>query len=454
MKKITTLFLLFYFAFGQRSIAQYSWNNVGLGVNLPVETLVADSTNNKLYAGGLFILAGGSPALNVAEWNGAAWSPLGSGILSGTGVSSLLVDGTDLIAGGSFLNIGGVLSNNVAKWNGSIWASLGLGLTSIGPTSVNTLAKYNSELYAGGIFTTSGVSLLSNIAKWDGVSWQSLGSGVNGPVKSMCVYNGELYVGGTFTLAGGVAVNNIAKWDGTNWSDVGGGVFYTGATTVSTLQVYSNVLYAGGTFTSAGSALVNNIAKWDGSTWSDVNGGARYTGATTVSTMSLYQNTLVVGGLFDSLGTISANNIGYWDGVTWGTFDTGTDLAVQASAVLTDTLYAGGLFTTAGGNLTPFVAEWTPESSSVVLSDNNRELNPSVLPYPNPVSEKLLIKFSEGFDKNNCAFKLFDLLGKEILNTHLSEEINFDRKNISSGLYIYRITDGNQILSQGKLSFK
>jgi len=123
---------------------------------------------------------------------------------------------------------------------------------------------------------------------------------------------------------------------------------------------------------------------------------------------------------------------------------------------LGDTLYAGGLFTSAGGNLIPFVAEWIPTPPVIMAIDNSEKTKFSVLIFPNPVSEKISVRFSGNgsLRKNNYSFKLFDLPGKEILNTYVTDEIYFDRKNIPSGLYIYRITDGETILSQGKISFR
>ena len=102
MKKITFLTLLILL---QISVfAQYSWNSVGSGTNLTVQSLAPDTNNKILYVGGLFTLAGSNSALNVAKWDGVSYSPLGVGILSGTGVYSLLVmPNGDLIAGGSFI---------------------------------------------------------------------------------------------------------------------------------------------------------------------------------------------------------------------------------------------------------------------------------------------------------------------------------------------------------------
>jgi len=440
-------------------LAQYTWNDVGGGMNSPVYTIATDTANDILYAGGIFSQAGGIPALSIAKWNGATWAPLGGGVISGAAVSSLLVDGTDLIAGGTFTNIGGILSKNIAKWDGTLWAPLGPGLDYTGATTVSTLVKYNGELYAGGIFDNSGGSPINNIAKWDGTNWQPLTTGTNGIVSSLCVYGTDLYVGGTFTDAGGVVVKNIAKWDGTVWSDVGGGVFYTGATTVSTLQVYGGELYAGGRFDTAGGVPVRNIAKWDGSVWSDVGGGAgSYTGATTVSTFTVFANELIVGGNLDSLGLLPVGYIGKWDGAIWSALGTGTNNSVLSLATMHDTLYAGGLFPVAGGNAAPFIAEWIPDESSFISVTNLEANEMEFILYPNPADDNLHIKTKkENFmkDGETYFFKMYDLTGREIYKCDIKNEITIGRNNISSGLYIYKIiSNENDLIQQGKISFR
>jgi hypothetical protein len=165
------------------------------GFNSPVCALAVSGTN--LYAGGYFTNAGGVAATNIAEWDGTAWSALGSGI-NGQ-VYALAVIGTDLYAGGLFTTAGGVSANYIAKWDGSAWSALGSGMNN----QVLALAVSGTDLYAGGYFTTAGGVPASRIAKWDGSAWSALGSGMNGYVDALAADGaGHLFVGGNFTLAG------------------------------------------------------------------------------------------------------------------------------------------------------------------------------------------------------------------------------------------------------------
>ena len=59
--------------------------------------------------------AGGSPANDIAKWDGSAWSALGSGV--NNGVSALAVFGSHLYVGGGFITAGGKFSPYAAAVN-------------------------------------------------------------------------------------------------------------------------------------------------------------------------------------------------------------------------------------------------------------------------------------------------------------------------------------------------
>jgi trimeric autotransporter adhesin len=457
MKKITSLLMILICGLTMVAYGQ-SWNSVGSGSSMPVQSMSADQSKNVLYSGGL---------LGISQWDGSSWSPLG--LISGLGVTSMTSQNGDLIVGGNFTSIGGILANNVARWDGANWLPLGVGLSYTGATTVSTLCVYNGELYAGGTFLTpgfslgSGLSLISYIAKWNGSQWKTVGTGVNGVVKSLCVYNGQLYVGGTFTKAGSVAVNNIAKWNGSSWSAVGGGLKYTGGTTVSTLCVFAGDLYAGGTFTTAGTTPVNNIAKWDGSSWSDVGGGVSYTGATTVSTLCVYGGGLIAGGTFDKAGANPASFIGRWSGSGWSALGTGTNNSVLSLATLGNILYAGGNFLTAGGISTPHIAQWgstSPQSgyaasrnagNNNIAADNAEE---NFVIYPNPAENRLWIKQSKPLF-GTVTISIIDILGREVLKSAVSNDNYLERGSLPSGIYVYKIThEDGSIVQEGIVTFK
>jgi hypothetical protein len=158
-------------------------------------------------------MAGGTPAANIAKWDGSSWSALGTGM--DNIVYALAVSASELYAGGAFFTAGGTGVAYVAKWDGSSWSALDSGIPGDFYYSggiVYALAVSGSDLYMGGAYLTMlDGSPGTNIAKWDGSSWSPLGSGVNGSVSTLAVMGNDLYAGGGFSIAGGKVSEFIAR---------------------------------------------------------------------------------------------------------------------------------------------------------------------------------------------------------------------------------------------------
>src|SRR5205823_13676872 len=138
--------------------------------------------NSSLYVAGVFTTAGGGPASKIARWDGANWSPLGTGI-TGTNDSPL-----------------------------AMTAHLG-------------------ALYVGGDLSVTGGVAVTHLARWTGTTWQAVAN-INAPVNSLAGFNGFtaansfLFVGGSFTSAGGVSALHVARYNFTNnqWFAQGAGL--------------------------------------------------------------------------------------------------------------------------------------------------------------------------------------------------------------------------------------
>jgi hypothetical protein len=248
-----------------------TWSALGSGVDGTVSALALNGTN--LYAGGYFTMAGGAPASYIAKWDGNAWSALGEGVSGGLGqtwVNVLAVSGTNLYVGGEFYTAGGLPAANIAQWDGSAWSALGSGMDN----DVSALAVSGTNLYAGGLFTMAGGAPAKYIAKWDGTTWSALSSGMSlyGSVAALALSGSDLYAGGWFTTAGGTPANYIAKWNGSTWSTLGTGM--NGF--VEALAVSGTTLYAGGRFTTAGGVAANYVAAWNGSVWTALGSGVDF----------------------------------------------------------------------------------------------------------------------------------------------------------------------------------
>ncbi len=353
-----------------------SWTKVGSINGGFVYTLVV--TGNYLYAGGdgYFAVEGGGIAYGIAQWYAIAnvWSPLGSGMKAGgIPVYTLALSESELYAGGRFSEVGGTVAGNIAKWNWTRWSALGSGTAS----SVETLAVSGSSLYAGGSFTTSDGATIP-VAQWNGSGWSALGSGVDGVVLALASSGTNVYAGGRFTTATGggatnVPINRIARWNGIRWTVLGLGM----NDQVSALAVSGNELYAAGLFTlatNAGGAVVpvNRIARWNGSSWSALGSGMDYV----VFALSVSGSNLYAGGLFtwatnNGGGAIMANCVAKWNGSNWSALGSGISYGVSALAASGADLYAGGSFTTAGGNPASHIARWDGSSWMPLASGLN-----------------------------------------------------------------------------------
>jgi hypothetical protein len=198
---------------------------------------------------------------------------------------------------------------------------------------------------------------------------------MSGEVLALAVSGSDLYAGGHFTRAtnsGGsaITVNWIAKWDGSTWSALGSGMDLP----VISLTMSGNDLYAGGGIVVAsGPVQDGKIAKWNGNAWTalgqNLNGNVN---ALVVSGGSLY-----AGGDFymatNSGGTVvTVNGIVEWTGNSWSALGSGMDYSVYALAGAGSGLYAGGVFSTAGGKPSAYIAKWAPlafRTESVAVSN-------------------------------------------------------------------------------------
>lgn len=265
------------------------------------------------------------------------------------------------------LLIHGLLFSTASLAGDEQWSTLGSGASG---TVHALVADGGGNVYAGGTFLTAGGVTVNRVAKWDGSSWHALGSGMSNTVYALALDgNGNLYAGGTFTSAGGVAANRVAKWNGSIWSAVGSGT--NGAVYALTVDG-SDQLYAGGAFVTAGGSTVNRIARWNGSSWSALGSGISTcpTGIcaeVAVKTLAIGPDNITVyaGGMFGTAGGVgSVACTAKWSGSSWSAVGSGLCFAlyqtVSALAVAANgDVYAGGNFGADGGD---HIARWNGSS--------------------------------------------------------------------------------------------
>jgi hypothetical protein len=202
-----------------------------------------------LYAGGRFSQAGDTFTNGIARWDGSSWMPLGKGV--GTGmydgvVRAIALSDAYVYAGGSFKAAGGTPANNIARWDGSEWQALGRGVGG-GLEQVLAVSIRGTEVYAGGNFTKAGEVDVSNAAVWNGDEWASLGFTTDAPVQAIVTDTTHTYIAGSaFHLPSGKVARGVIARDRT-WQPLGGGIA-NGAylAPVLALSVSGKTVYAGG----------------------------------------------------------------------------------------------------------------------------------------------------------------------------------------------------------------
>jgi trimeric autotransporter adhesin len=316
---------------------------------------------------GVGIAADGSPDMGLPEVAG------GAGLLN-----AVAADGAGgWYIGGDFTHVGGVARNNIAHIRPD--KSVDPNFNPNPDTSVYSLALSGSTLYVGGNFSSIAGQPRNKIAALnvlDGSATNFNPDADGFGVFAFALSGSTLYVGGNFSSIGGQPRKNIAALNTANGTATS---FDPNAADlwVNTLAISGSTIYVGGAFTSIGGQSRNNIAALntaDG-TATSWNPNADYD----VYTLALSGSIIYVGGGFSSIGGQTRNLIAALntaDGTAtsfnpnanaFDPFEKGVySLAVSGSLV-----YAGGWFTSIGGQERNYIAALNPADGSATSFNPN-----------------------------------------------------------------------------------
>lgn len=296
--------------------------------------------------------------------------------------------GPALYVGGSFTQAGATSANYIAKWNGSSWSALSLGMND----NVFAMTVFDDgsgpALFIGGAFTQAGPITANRIAKWNGTAFSAVGGGANNVVYSLRVFDdgggGALYAGGLFSRVGagsGLQVNHIAKWSGTSWTKLGTQGVNGPVNCVTTWNDGGGMdLYAAGLFTESSGTSTNRVSRWSGSAWSALTSGLNndanvVIGANAVSGIGTH---LFAGGGFSTAGGQPASNVARWTGTVWTNMDDGLDFRVLDMALFDEgagtMLIAGGEFGASGDTPVAHIARWNGTNWSALGQGTNNDV--------------------------------------------------------------------------------
>jgi hypothetical protein len=161
-----------------------------------------------------------------------------------------------------------------------------------------------------------------------------------------------------------------------------------------------------------------------------------------------------VGGVFTSAGGVPANRIARYDTQTeiWHALGDGVNGSVRSMVFVGTDVYVGGRFTRAGNKPASMFARWSgPE-----LDDDPTNIPAIELPvgiklsqnYPNPFNPTTQIEYALP-EASHVRLEVYNLMGQRIATLVNEQQVAgnhrviFDATNLSSGMYIYRITAGN-----------
>jgi len=435
------------------SLNAQNWQNLNSGTDYRLNVIYADTFDNYLYAGGYIHQAGGVSVNGMAKWNGITWSAMGNGA-NGDPLVIIRHDSELYVGGNITMNLqGGGRAYSIGKWNGIKWDTIPVqpfidNMTRL----IFAMASINNELYIGGIFNLVAGIPVNSLAKWDGNNWSSLNFPLSSSnISAICEYNGELYVGGNFYSSAYPydTIQNIMRYDGSNWKSVGGGL-HGGMDDVVSMVVYKNELYVAGTFTVADGNPGNYIARWNGNSWSDVGGGVIgvYGGNGQIWSLFVYHNELYAGGVFSYAGGVPAQHIAKWDGTKWCGLGSVFDNDVNTMACYHDSLYIGGAFQFIDGDTVNYIAKWTGGNYVDTCGNNSaiQEFNNNgndFIVYPNPSNGNVTLEIN--FDApENISISIYNIMGERVYDEAVNNASGLFQKNInisglSNGIYFVQI---------------
>ena len=371
------------------------------------------ATSFTVYGDNVFVGTYGNYSLHVTTDLGVHWIPLANGLLntyenraviSVTHVDSILIVGTD--GGGVFRSID----------FGKTWAPCDSGFSNKYLTCYALLTS-NTKIYAAtnyGVYTSTD----------NGITWNSISSGLpTTGIISLGIKGTSIFAG---TKGSGFYIYNNTTG---SWS-----AFNVGLTALNVYSICDNnsSIFIG---TSNGIFVSTN----DGASWSAVATGAPY----------MYVYALVSSGNMMFAGTNGGTYFSKDNGVTWKYDVTGIDgiaskdtraLAISGTTVFAG-MYEGAVWTRPIGNF------------SGLPNMDSKQYEPQFICYPNPFTDQIRFQLNHQPNFKTLKVVIYDLSGKVMDQKYFAwdDELVFNNVNVTAGLYLCQVLNGDEILGAVKI---
>jgi len=439
------------------SIITFSWN---IGHSQQWETVDStawesvqvsyfDSLTGNYYLGGRFDTLFGVKANGIIGFDGTNWFPMGSGT-NGVVLSIIRFNG-DLFIAGVFDSIGNnPISVPMARWDGTDWVVIDtlshFDDKFLSPNvlpNIQDLCEFGGKLYLCGGFIAFPNSQnpigYSDFARFNGSYIESFmfpWAHVNCSHCYIEVFKNELYMGkdaGTVDTCIGIPKSfpyGLLKID-TNC----GHYIQIGQWPVSdiyALKSTDSILYIGMDFPS--STLGYFITGYDGINFNPIGDGLN----APVNRIDDFRGKLVILGAFTGNYTNSTilRYIAQLDGQNWAPIGSQCELTYgfEYMAVLDTFIIGSGFFDSCGVNPVGSIVMF-PGSISTSLEENSVVISPPKVVVEN---SEIRVEFSNVTNSEKYDLRLFDMYGHELTGSPCCM-MKFNRKNISSGIYILEI---------------
>ena len=362
-----------------------NWNP---GSSASVNDIVSDGTYIYAGMGNLSTIGGQSRKylgrVNISDGLADVWTPITA---NGQQIYTLALNGSDLYAGGAFILINGTVRNYIAKFStasgGTLDATWNPSISTTGGSNVRCMLVSNGSLYIGGYFATINSVSRYRLAKialsdaavdatWNpivGTTVYNIGGTTNADIYSLVTDGTSIFVGGYFASIGGKARSFVAKLNNSdgaadvNWfpnpntaNSVNTGSNYG----VSVVAISSdNKVFIGGHNMNQYKCLRSKLVRVD-----NVTGQIDYNWFPNPdkNPYKIYAtaDAIYAGGPFTSIGGQSRNylaKLSKTDGSADVSFNASiTGSSVSPMVVDNGTLYFGGSFTQVGGQVRTNVA--------------------------------------------------------------------------------------------------
>lgn len=362
------VYILGSFAVGAtQNLARFSLADGSMDATwLPAPNANASSiglSGSDLYVAGSFTSVGGQSRRGLAKLNNTNGNA-DSAFNASTGtVNSLAIYSTSIFAGGTFTSIGGLSRNRLASIN--LTTNM---LTDWNPNAsgeVKTMLLSGSDLYIGGQFSTVGGESRTNLAKVDidtgdvDATWNPSADDV---VSSLAISGSDIYVAGRFDNVGGLARSAVVKLNSSNGNADASfsmnAYFGGGFGSAETVDILDSYLYIAST-----NAVTINLVQYRSvykvnratgeidATWP---GGCSACGGADAYSAKVISPYIYVSGNFNSYqagapsGRLIRLNL---DGSIDSTWTPASNERVYAIAQSGSTVFAGGTFTSIGGQV-------------------------------------------------------------------------------------------------------